>query len=52
MPEISPADALNNAYKKEPVEQADIDKFKKELISLLDSIKDNPKESEEYHKKI
>jgi hypothetical protein len=50
MPLISPENALNNAYKKEPIEKADIDKFKKELILLLDSIKDNPNEQEGHHK--
>jgi Alw26I/Eco31I/Esp3I family type II restriction m6 adenine DNA methyltransferase len=51
LPVISLNDALNNAYKKEPVEQADITKFKNELSTLLDGIKNEPKETEEHHKK-
>jgi len=51
LPVTSLNDALNNAYKKDPVEQVNITKFKKELSTLLDSIKNNPNESEEHHKK-
>ena len=51
IPEKSFIDALNNSYKKAPIEQADLDKFKKQLIILLDGIKENQNESEEHHKK-
>jgi Alw26I/Eco31I/Esp3I family type II restriction m6 adenine DNA methyltransferase len=50
LPVISLNDALNNAYKKDPVEQAGITKFKKELSILLDGIENNPHEREEHHK--
>jgi len=52
LPVISINDALNNAYKKTPIEKADIEKFKKQLSTLLDGIRDNPNESEEHHKKL
>jgi len=51
MPVKSIQDTLNNAYKKDPIEKSDIDRFKNELLTLLDGIKDNPNESEEHHKK-
>jgi len=51
LPVITLNDALNNSYKKDPVEQTAITKFKNELSTLLNSIKDNPNESEEHHKK-
>jgi hypothetical protein len=50
MPEIEFKEALNNAYKKIPIEQADFEKFKKEFSILLDGIRDNPNEREEHHK--
>jgi len=50
MPVIPLNDVLNNAYKKDPVEQASITKFKNELSTLLDGVKNNPNEREEHHK--
>ena len=51
MPVIYPKDALNNSYKKDPIEQADMDKFIKEIAIFLDGVKANLNESEEHHKK-
>lgn len=51
LPVISLEDTLNSAYKKDPIEQSNIDRFKKELLLFLDRVKENLNESEEHHKR-
>jgi len=51
MPEIKINDAINSAYKKDPIEKTNLDTLIKELSVLLGGIRDKPNESEEHHKK-
>jgi adenine-specific DNA-methyltransferase len=48
--ELTPRKALNKAYLKAPTNRTDIETFKSNLISLLDSV--NNSESEEFHKNL
>ena len=47
---LKPRKALNKAFLKVKANRLDIEKFKKNLISLIDAIK--PCESEEFHKNL
>lgn len=47
---LKPRQALNKAYLKVKPNRRDIEKFKANLIQLLDSI--NESESEEFHKNL
>jgi len=52
MSEITIKDTLNKAFVKVRPERTSIDKFKKNLITLIDGINNNPTESEEYQKNL
>jgi hypothetical protein len=52
MPEIQIKEALNKAFVKVRPERAAINKFKTELIALIDGIKNNPTEREEFLKNL
>ncbi|HJD91745.1 DUF7149 domain-containing protein, partial [Bacteroides coprosuis] len=48
----TPKQALNPAYLKIRPERKEIELFKKEFTILLDRLKANPKETEEFHKNL
>jgi len=52
MPEIPVKEALNKAFVKVRPERAAIDKFKANLLTLIDGIKNNPSETEEFIKNL
>jgi hypothetical protein len=52
MPEIPIKEALNKAYIKVRPERAAIERFKANFIALLDTIKANPTETEEFLKNL
>jgi hypothetical protein len=52
MPEIPIKEALNKAYIKVRPERATIEHFKSNFIALLDGIRNNPTESEEFLKNL
>jgi type II restriction/modification system DNA methylase subunit YeeA len=52
MPEIPVKEALNKAYIKVRPERSAIELFKKNFIALLDGIKANPAETEEFLKNL
>ena len=52
MPEIQIKEALNKAFVKVRPERAAIDKFKANLITLIDGIQNNPSEREEFQKNL
>jgi CRISPR/Cas system-associated exonuclease Cas4 (RecB family) len=52
MPEIPIKEALNKAYIKVRPERAAIERFKSNFIALLDGIRNNPTESEEFLKNL
>jgi len=52
MPEIQIKEALNKAFVKVRPERASIETFKTNFIYLLDTIKANPTESEEFLKNL
>lgn len=47
---LTPHEALNKAFQKESITRIEIDRFKTNLIQLLERI--NDKESEEFHKNL
>jgi hypothetical protein len=51
MAEIPIKEALNKAYIKVRPERAAIEKFKTNYITLIDTIKEKPHETEEFLKK-
>jgi Alw26I/Eco31I/Esp3I family type II restriction m6 adenine DNA methyltransferase len=52
MPEIPIKEALNKAYIKVRPERAAIERFKSNFMALIDGIRDNPTESEEFLKNL
>jgi hypothetical protein len=52
MPEVPIKEALNKAYIKVRPERIGIEKFKTNVITLLDTIKEKPGETEEFLKNL